>query len=120
MGASPIAVPTGNPGDMANAMSGLREAIKLLEGELPKLPTGSDPYKSVLAAIQGLSKHVSPSSESPGIQQTKLASLQAQAQKAAPLQALMRSLGGAGTAGAGSPAGGAPAAAAPAAIPAAA
>lgn len=88
-------------------MAQVREAIKILETALPKLQTGSDPYKSVLSAIQSISKHVAPSAEVPGVQQTALRDLQQTAGKDAMLQSVMRSLGGAGGgagAGAGSPA----------------
>src|SRR5258708_23586570 len=102
MGASPVAAPSGNPGEAANAMSVVREAVKLLEQALPKLPTGSDPYKSVLSAIQSVSRHVTPAEESPGVQKTALSNLAADAQKSAPMQALMRSLGGAGSGARGS------------------
>lgn len=100
MGASGISVPSGSPGAQADAMAQVREAIKILEQALPKLQTGTDPYKSVLSAIQSISKHVSPSAEVPGVQQTALRDLQQSAGKNAALEQVMRSLGGAG-AGAG-------------------
>jgi hypothetical protein len=99
MGASPLGVPTGSPGGNANALSQVREAIKILEKALPDLPTGSDPYKAVLSAIQSVSRHVTPSAEVPGVQQTTLRNMQQSAQQSGMLQSLMRSLGGAGAAG---------------------
>ncbi len=104
MGSSPVESPSGNPGKSANALAKAREAIKLLEAVLPELPTGSEPYKAVLSSIQGLSKHISPSDEVPGIQQTALRDLQQNAGKSAMMQQVMNSMGGAAG---GAPGGGA-------------
>jgi len=114
MGASPLGVPTGSPGNNANALSQVREAIKILEKALPNLPTGSDPYKAVLSAIQSVSRHVTPSAEVPGVQQTTLRDMQQNAQQSGMLQSVMRSLGGGGggppgPAGLPAPSGGPPA-----------
>jgi len=114
MGASPLGVPTGSPGSNANALSQVREAIKILEKALPNLPTGSDPYKAVLSAIQSVSRHVTPSAEVPGVQQTTLRDMQQNAQQSGMLQSVMRSLGGGGggppgPAGLPAPSGGPPA-----------
>ena len=106
MGASPMSVPSGSPGANAGAMSKVREAVKILQAALPELPPGSDPHKAVLNAISSISKFVGPSNEVPGVQQTALRDLQANAGKNAMLQQVMGSLGG-GQAGAG---GGQPAA----------
>lgn len=96
LGASPVGLPTGNPGQAADALATLREAVKILERALPGLPTGSDPYKAVLNAIASITKHVSPSSEVPGVQQTALRDLQQSASQSGMMQSLMRSLAGAG------------------------
>jgi hypothetical protein len=120
MGASPMGPPTGNPGQQANALAQVREAVKILEKALPELATGSEPYKAVLNAISSVSKHVSPSGEVPGVQQTALRDLQQGAQSSGMMQSLMRSLAGAGQgapggpspASSGGPPGGLPAAAA--------
>jgi hypothetical protein len=106
MGAGPISVPSASPGAQAAAMAKVREAIKILIGALPELPIGSDPFKTVQSSIQGLSKHVSPGEEVPGMQQTALRDLQQGAGKNAALEAVMRSLGSPGG-GAGSVPGGA-------------
>src|SRR5262245_5768196 len=100
MGGSPLSPPSGNPGQQANALAQVREAVKILEKALPELATGSEPYKAVLNAISSVSKHVGPSGEVPGVQQTALRDLQQSAQSSGMMQSLMRSLG----AGAGSPA----------------
>ncbi len=96
MGSSPIAVPTASPGAQAGAMSKVREALNILQAALPELPIGSDPHKSVLSAIQGISKFIPPSAAVPGVQQTALRDLQQNAGKNAMLQQVMSSLGSGG------------------------
>jgi|DEB19_MinimDraft_2_1074335.scaffolds.fasta_scaffold161822_2 hypothetical protein len=91
--ADPASPPSGNPGMAADAMSKVREAIRLLEMALPNLPTGSDPHKDVLDSIGKLSKSVPATEAIPGVQQSQLLGLQQEAAKQAPLQALMRSMG---------------------------
>lgn len=91
--ADPASPPTGNPGLVADAMSKVREAIRLLEMSLPNLPTGSDPHKDVLDSISKLSKSVPPTEAIPGVQTSQLAGLQREAQQQAPLQALARAMG---------------------------
>lgn len=74
-------------------MSKVREAINLLEVALPGIPIGTDPHKSVLSAIQSLSKSVPASEAIPGVQNATLMGLQKTAQETAPLQALARAMG---------------------------
>lgn len=102
--AGPASPPTGNLGLTADALTKVREAVRLLEMALPQLPMGSEPYKDTLKAIQSLSKSVPASAEVPGVQQTTLADLQQQAQKSSMFQQVQRAL----QQGATPPAGGAP------------
>lgn len=106
--AGPASPPTGNPGLAAQALTQVREAIRLLEMALPNIPTGSKPYKAVISAIDKMSKEVPPSAEIPGVQQATLRGLGEQAQQSAMLQQLSRALGGGGG-GAPPPGGPAPA-----------
>lgn len=108
MGASAMQPPTGNPGEAANAMSVVRDALDKLHAALPKLPAGSDPYKAVLSAIQGISKYVSPSDAIPGVQKTTQSNLTQQAQQSAMQQALQRSFGSTGSPGGAGSSGGGP------------
>lgn len=71
-------------------MSKVREAIKLLELALPATPTGSDAHKAVIDSLSKLSKTFPASEAVPGVQQTQLRALQADAQKSAMMQALLR------------------------------
>ena len=86
--------PSPNPGLAADALSKIREAVRLCEMALPGLPLGSDEHKTVMGMITQGTK-ISPASAAvPGVQATQLGRLQEDAQKAAPMQALMRMLGG--------------------------
>lgn len=101
----PASPPTGNPGLAANALSQVREAVRLLETALPNIPTGSKPYKAVIDSISKLSKEVPASNDVPGVQQTQLRALMQKSQQDAMLQQLTRALGagGGGTPGAAPP-----------------
>lgn len=108
MGASPVSVPSGNPGDMAMAMSEVRQALEILTRNLPKLQIGSDPYKAVLDTIKKLSGTFPASQADPGVQKTTLAGLAKDADSSIMMQSLMRSMGqggGAPSMGAGQAAG---------------
>jgi len=105
MGSSPISQPSGSPGSNAGALAKLREAINIMQAALPEVPAGTDPHKAVLKAIADLSKHIPPSAEVPGVQQTALRDLAQNAQKNAMLKQVMGSLGGANGGGQGGPPG---------------
>lgn len=91
--ADPGGTPTANAGTAADAMTKVRAAIDMLEAALPGIPVGTDPHKSVLSAIQQLSKTVPPSEAIPGVQMATLTGLAQTAQQSAPLQALTRAMG---------------------------
>jgi hypothetical protein len=99
MGAGPLAMPSANPGEQAKALTQVREALKILEGALPNLGSGTKPYTAVLKAISDINKHVAAGNEVPGVQQTALRDLSQQAQKNGMLQSLVKSMGSSGTGG---------------------
>lgn len=74
-------------------MSQVRQAVDLLQKALPSLQVGSDAHKSVLSAIQSVSKAVPATAEIPGVQANQLRGLQQQAQQGGMIQALMRAMG---------------------------
>lgn len=104
MGAGAMSVPSGSPGKNANALAQVREALKILEKALPELPMGSEPHQAILKAITNLGKHVPPSNEVPGVQQTALRDIAAGSGKNAMMDQVMKSLGSPqGGAGGGAP-----------------
>jgi hypothetical protein len=90
MGNSPAAVASGNPGANAGAVAKIREAVKIISQALPELPVGSSMQMAVSKAVTALSKEFPESEAAPGMQQTALRDLAAQAQKQQVLRALMR------------------------------
>lgn len=92
-GYSPGAVPSGNPGEVAAALAQIRQAVNLLQSLLPKLPIGSEPHKAVMESVTKLSKIVPASGQPEGVGNMALKNLQTQQQQAAPLQALLSSMG---------------------------
>jgi len=102
----PASPPTGNAGLAADAMSKMREAIKLIEMALPQLPPGTEAHKNTIDALGKLSKAFPATEEVPGVQKTQLQGLGDQAQKSAMMQAVLRMLAGAGGAGGAAPGGG--------------
>lgn len=89
----PGGVPSDNPGDQAQSMTMVRQAVDMLQNALQGLPLGSDPHKEVLKAITSLSKTVPPSAEIPGVQTAQLAKLQQQAQGDQMLRQLAAQMG---------------------------
>lgn len=90
MGSAPNAVASGNPGQVASALSGVRTAIALLEKELANIPLENPLHKAVLNAVSSLAKHAPASSAVPGQQHTQLQGAMDQAKRSAMLQQLMR------------------------------
>jgi len=106
----PASPPTANPGLQADAMSKMREAIKLIEMALPGFEIGSDGHKAAVDMLSKGTKAFPASEEVPGVQKTQLQGLAQQAQKSAMMQALLRSNAqGAGGAPGGAPPPGQPA-----------
>lgn len=94
MGSSgPASPPTQSPGLQADAVSKVREAIKLIELALPGLQPGSEEHKNTIDALAKLAKAFPASEEVPGVQQTQLRGLAQDAQKTAMMQSLMRAAG---------------------------
>lgn len=98
-GFSPVPQPSGNPGDVAQALGVVREAVHLLQQALPKLPTGSDPHKSVVESIAKLSKIAPAAEAAPGVQKTVQRNLANEASGQASYVDVLRSMAGQGAAG---------------------
>jgi hypothetical protein len=109
----PASPPTANLGAMANGMSKMREAIKLIELAIVDFPPGTEQHKDTIDALAKLAKAFPATEEVPGVQNTQLAALQQKARQTAMMQAAMRQIGGGPPGGGGAP----PPQAAPAAPP---
>ena len=95
-GSSPIARPSGNPGQAADSVGMVQKAVDMLEQALPGLPAGHPIHKAVTSAISSLSKHAPPDAGSPGVGRTALMQLLQRAQQQSPMAALLAGRGGAG------------------------
>lgn len=99
-GSSPLARPSGNPGEAANGAAMVQEAVNMLEKALSNIPAQHPLHKAVLTAISNLSKHAPPQAASPGINLQALKQLLAQKMQQSPLAGLQAGAGGAAPGGA--------------------
>jgi hypothetical protein len=101
-------MPQPSPGNVGKAMNDVRNAVRMLEEALPKIPMGSPFHEAVMKAAQGLLKHMQPGDGNSGLElQSLLQAAKGQAQ-GAPMAALMRMNQGGGGMPPAMPAGGAP------------
>src|SRR6266568_6894055 len=100
-GSSPLARPSGNPGEAANGAAMVQEAVNMLEKALANIPVQHPLHKEVLSTISKLSKHAPPQAASPGVNLQALKQMLAARMQQSPLAGLQ-----AGAAGAGPGAGG--------------
>lgn len=98
-GFSPVPQPSGNPGDVSQALGLVREAVHLCQQALTKLPVGSEPHKMVMKMITEGSKAAPASEAAPGVQKTVQRNLANQATGQAGYVDVLRSMGGQGAAG---------------------
>lgn len=92
-GHSPMGQPSANPGQMANGVAMLRQALEILQKALSMFPAGSEPHTATLQSITKLSK-LAPSAEaSPGVQKTEALAGAQQAQQQNPMVSMMRAMG---------------------------
>ena len=93
------------PGDMANSMNMLTNAIAMIQQALPGLPAGGPIHKDVVRAISSLSRHLPQGAPTVGVQQTQLQDLLRNLMKNALLSRIMQQQKG-GPGGEGAPEGG--------------
>ncbi|HEY2530269.1 MAG TPA: hypothetical protein VGJ20_20425 [Xanthobacteraceae bacterium] len=102
------------PGDQANSMTMLMQAIGLMQQALPGLQPGTPIQQDALKAVQRLSKHVPQGAPGAGVQRTQLEDLLRNIVKNALLQRIMgqqrqgQGQGSGAPGGAGQPAGPSP------------
>lgn len=97
-GAPAISLPSKSPGIQSEALADIRNATKILEKALPKLGVESEEGKQVHRIIGQLAKLAPAADGNASIDAASLRNIRSQAEQAAPMQALMRSLSGAGQA----------------------
>ena len=80
----------GNPGNMAQAISAVRNAVRMLEQALPNIPMGSPLHDDVLKVTQSLSKHMQPGEGGQGLDLQHLMQMVRSQSQQAPMGALQR------------------------------
>lgn len=98
-------MPTPNRGLQAAAIAQLTQCIRIMEKALPMIGVETEMGKDVVKALTTLSKHISPGSGSPGVEQNSLMNMMMQQKQEQPMLQLLRAQG---QSPGQSPAGGAP------------
>lgn len=87
----PLSAP--GPGDQAQSMTMLMQAVSLIQQALPGLPPGSKMHSDALNAAQRLSRHANQGQPTAGVQQTHLQDLMRNLTRNALLQRIMMNMG---------------------------
>ena len=103
-------MPQANHGNMGQALNDVRNAVKMLEGALSKIPMETPFHEAVFNAAKGLLKHLRPGEGNQGLELQSMLQAAKQQSQSAPMAALMRmgQGGGGGMPPAMPPPGGAP------------
>lgn len=88
--AGPVAVPQGNQGNAAQAMSLIRNALEMFQKALPMIPMGSPLHGDVLKATSSISKHMEHGEGNKGVDMQSLLQMARGASQQSPVQALNR------------------------------
>ena len=91
----------GNQGNIAAAMTKIKNAVQLMQEALPLIPMGDDLHTEILNSAKSLSKHLKKGDESPQLDIASLLNTIKQKAATAPQAAMARQF--AGGAGAGQP-----------------
>ena len=86
----PAAVPQGNQGNMAQAMSLVRNASEMLQKALPMIPMGSPQHSDLLKVITLIAKHMEHNEGNRGVDLQSLLQMARQSSQQSPVQALNR------------------------------
>jgi hypothetical protein len=84
----------GNHGNMAAAMTKVKNAMQLLQEALPLVPMGNDLHAEILGAVSKLSKHMKKGEETPQLDIASLLNTIKQKAQGAPQAALARQFSG--------------------------
>lgn len=93
-------MPVPNRGQEAAGLATLNVIVNALLKLAPQFGASSDIGRSVLKAVNDLSKHVPPGSTSPGVENKAMMNMQREQQQQQPMAAMMAARGGPPQAGA--------------------
>lgn len=88
--AGPVAVPQGNQGNTAQALTYVRSAVEMMQKALPMIPMGSPLHADLLKATSSISKHMEQGEGNKGVDMQSLLQMARQAGQQSPMQALNR------------------------------
>ena len=86
----------GNQGNIAAAMTKIKNAVQLLQEALPMIPMGDELHTEVLKTAIGLSKHLKKGEETPQLDIASLLNTIKQKASSAPQMAMARQFAGGG------------------------
>ena len=89
-GAGPVAKPQGNMGNIAQAMSLVRNGLEMFQKALPMIPMGAPQHADLLKAISMISKHLEQGEGNKGVDLQSLLQMARQASQQSPVQAANR------------------------------
>lgn len=89
-GAGAGAVPQGNQGNMAQALSLVRNGLEMFQKALPMIPMGSPQHADLLKAVQMVSKHLEQNEGNKGVDLQSLLQMARGASQQSPVQAANR------------------------------
>lgn len=83
----PVSMP--GPGNMAQGLMMLKQAVDMIHSALPNLEPGSKPYTDATKALTAISRHLPQGAPTAGVQATQLGDMLRKTQQNALLQRLM-------------------------------
>lgn len=86
----PVAVPQGNQGNQAQAMSLVRNGLEMFQKALPMIPMGSPIHGDIIKAVSTVSKHMEHNEGNKGVDLQSLLQIARQASQQSPVQAANR------------------------------
>ena len=89
-GVGPVAKPQGNQGNIAQALSLVRNGLEMFQKALPMIPMGTPQHGDLLKAISIISKHLEQGEGNKGIDIQSLLQMTRQASQQSPVQAANR------------------------------
>ena len=96
-------VSTPGPGNMAQGLMMLKQAVDMIHSALPNLEAGSPPHKDAIRALTAMTRHLPQGAPTAGVQQTQIGDLLPDTVRNALLQKIMaqKQQGGGAPGGAG-------------------
>lgn len=88
--AGPVAVPQGNQGNTAQALSLVRNGLEMFQKALPMIPMGAPLHSDLLKAVSSVSKHMEQSQANKGVDVQSLLQMARQNSQQSPVEALNR------------------------------